>query len=57
MRLEARIWALRLEFGPRDEDLGLKTRIKAPRPGYELWRGWTEEKEEEKEKFPLCVKA
>jgi len=29
----------------------------APRPGYELQRGWTEEKEEEKEKFPLCVKA
>ena len=33
-----------------------------PRPGYELRRGWTEEKEEEeeekkKEKFPLCVKA
>ena len=38
--------------------MGLETRIWAPRPGYELPRGWTEEKEEKKkEKFPLCVKA
>ena len=44
--------------------MGLKTRIWAARPGYELRRGWTEEKEEKekeekekKEKFPLCVKA
>ena len=43
--------------------MGLKIRIWAPRPGYELRRGWTEEekeekeKEEKKEKFPLCVKA
>ena len=42
MGLETRIWASRLGF----------------RPGYELRRGWTEkEKKEEKEKFPLCVKA
>ena len=43
MGLETRIWASRLEF----------------RPGYELRRGWTEEKKkkEEKDKFPLCVKA
>ena len=26
----------------------------APKPGYELRGGWTEKKEEEKEKFPLC---
>ena len=30
--------------------MGLKTRIWAPRPGYELRRGWTEEKEKEEEK-------
>ena len=41
MGLETRIWASRL---------GSKT-------GYELRRGWTEEEKEEKEKFPLCVKA
>ena len=58
LRIQARIWALRLEFGPRDYVLGLKTRILAPRPGNELQRGWTEkEKEEKKEKLPLCVKA
>ena len=41
--------------------MGLETRIRAPKPGYELRRGWTEkkkkEKEKKKEKFPLCVKA
>ena len=40
--------------------MGLWTRIMAPRPEYELRRGWTEEekkKKEKKEKFPLCVKA
>ena len=36
--------------------MGLKARNRVLRPGYELRRGWTE-KEEEKEKFPLCVKA
>ena len=37
--------------------MGLKARIRVPWPGYELRGGWTEEKEKEKEKFPLCVKA
>ena len=40
--------------------MGLETRIWASRLGYELQRGWTEEKKEKEkkeEKFPLCVKA
>ena len=61
MSLEDRIGASRLGYGPLDWDLCLKTRIMALRPGYELQRGWTEEKKEKKkekkEKFPLCVKA
>ena len=35
MGLEARIWALRLGFGPRDWDLGLETGIWASRLGFE----------------------
>ena len=51
--LEARIWALRLGFGPRDWDLGLETGIWASRLGFE--GGGTEEEEEEKEKIPhMC---
>ena len=48
MGLEARIWALRLGFGPQDWDLGLETGIWAS------GRGGTEEKKEEekKEKIP-----
>ena len=41
--------------------MGLEARIWAPKPGYELRRGWTEKKKKEKEKkkekkekFPLC---
>ena len=56
MGLEARIWAWRLGFGPRDWDLGLETGIWASRLGFE---GGTEEEkeaeEEEKEKIPhMC---
>ena len=54
MGLEARIWASRLGFGPRDWDLGLETGIWASRLGFE---GGTkkEKKEEEKEKIPhMC---
>ena len=43
MGLEARIWALRLGFGPRDWDLGLETGIWASRLGFE---GGYEEEEE-----------
>ena len=41
---------------PKGKDFGLKTRIWAPRPGYELRRGWMEKKKKEKEeeKFLLC---
>ena len=40
--LKAGVWASSLELGPEDWD----------------WRGWTEErKEEKKEKFFPCVKA
>ena len=35
MGLEARIWASRLEFGPRDWDFGLETGILASRLGFE----------------------
>ena len=35
MGLEARIWALRLGFGPRDWDLGFETGIWASRLGFE----------------------
>ena len=42
--LETGIWALRLEFGPRDRDL--------KGGGAE-----EEEEKEEKEKIPICVKA
>ena len=35
MGLEARIWALRLGFGPQDWDLGLETGIWASRLGFE----------------------
>ena len=49
MGLEARIWASRLGFGPRDWNLGLKTGIRG---------GGTEkekEKKEEEEKIPhMC---
>ena len=30
--------------------MGLKARIRVPRPGYKLQRGWTEEKKEKKKK-------
>ena len=55
MGFEARIWASRLEFGPRDWDFGLETGIWASRLGFE--GGGTEkmEEEEEKEKIPhMC---
>ena len=59
MGLEARIWALRLGFGPQDWDLGLNTGIWASRlefgpRGWDLRRGTGEEGEEEekKEKIP-----
>ena len=48
MGLEARIWALRLGFGPQDWDLGLETGIWASRLGFE--GGGTEEEEEEEKK-------
>ena len=52
MGLEARIWALRPGFGPRDRDLGLETGIWALRLGFE---GGTKEEKEEKEKIPhMC---
>ena len=35
MGFEARIWASRLEFGPRDWDFGLETGIWASRLGFE----------------------
>ena len=47
MGFEARIWASRLEFGPRDWDFGLETGIWASRLGFE--GGGTEKMEEEKE--------
>ena len=51
MGFEARIWASRLEFGPRDWDFGLETGIWASRLGFE--GGGTEKmEEEEKEKIP-----
>ena len=46
MGLEARIWASRLGFGPRDWDLGLKTGIWASRLGFE---GGTQEEKKKKE--------
>ena len=46
MGLEARIWALRLGFGPCGWDSGLKTGIWASRLGFE--GGMKEEKKEEK---------
>ena len=46
MGLEARIWALRLGFGPQDWDLGLKTGIWDSRLGFE--GGGTEEKKKKK---------
>ena len=50
MGLEARIWAWRLGFGPRDWDLGFKTGIWASRLGFDEG-----EMEEEKEKIPhIC---
>ena len=56
MSLEAGIWASRLGFEPQGW-----VGIMPPRSGYELRRGWTEEKKKKekkkKEKFPLCVKA
>ena len=36
-------------FEPRGYDLGLEA-ICAPRPGYELQRGWTEEKKKKEKK-------
>ena len=39
MGLEARIWALRLRFGPQGWDLGLQTRCWALRLGFGP-RGW-----------------
>ena len=53
MGFEARIWASRLEFGPRDWDFGLETGIWASRLGFE--GGGMEEEKEEKEKIPhMC---
>ena len=54
MGLEARIWASRLGFGPRDWDLGLETGIWASRLGFE--GGGMKEKEKKKEeKIPhMC---
>ena len=46
MGLEARIWALRLGFGPQDWDLGLETGIWASRMGFE--GAGTDMKEKEK---------
>ena len=57
MGLEARIWALRLGCGPQDWDLGLETGIWASRLGFEGGGTEEEEKVEEKEKIPICVKA
>ena len=57
MGFEARIWASRLKFGPRDWDFGLETGIWASRLGFE---GGTEEerkkkKKEKEEKIPhMC---
>ena len=52
MGIEARIWASRLGFGPRDWDFGFETGIKASRLGFE---GGTKKKTEEKEKIPhMC---
>ena len=60
MGLKARIWALRLGFGPRGWDLGLETEIWTSRLelGPQDWdlRGAEEEEEKEEENFP-CVKA
>ena len=47
MGLEARIWASRLGFGPRDWDLGLEAGIWTSRLGFE---GGGTEKEEKKKK-------
>ena len=53
MGLEARIWAWRLGFGPRDWDLGLETGIWALILGFK--GGTEEEKKEEEEKIPhMC---
>ena len=57
MGLEARIWALRLEFGPHGWDLGFKTGIWALSLGFgpQAWvLGGVKEKKE-KEKIPhMC---
>ena len=42
MDLEARIWAFWIGFGPRDRDLGLRTRIWASKLGGRT-DGWMEE--------------
>ena len=53
MGFEARIWASRLEFGPRDWDFGLETGIWASRLGFE--GGGTKKEEKEEEKIPhMC---
>ena len=46
MGLEARIRAFRIEFGPRDWDLGVGTRIWASKLGGRVTDRWTEEKNE-----------
>ena len=51
----ARIWVLRLGFRPQDWNLGFETGIWASRLGFE--GVGMEEKEEEEEKIPICVKA
>ena len=56
MGLEARIWAMRLGFGPRDWDLGLDTGILALRLGFERV-GQRSKRIRRRRKFPICVKA
>ena len=63
MSLKAKFWARRLELEPHGYilslegwNLGLEARFWVSRLNLRLGGG-TEEKKEEKEKFPLCVKA
>ena len=56
MGLEARIWALRLGFGPGDWELGLKTGIWASRLGFEGGDGEGEGEGGEGENSPYVLK-
>ena len=56
MGFEARILALRLEFGPQDWVLGLETGFWATRLGFE-GEGWRRRRRSGRRKSPIYVKA